>query len=173
MSITYILKSNFILRTRAKLLILHDDNFTRYIYKLRKAKLRICTCTGAIFEQGSEEVQSAFKFAILTYNKNVSGRRFELQAFVDIINTADAFKLSRLNVRPRLIPKCRNLPYPFFTRKSVKEIYDNPKNDKNKEDRDQKQKFRRADNNSVTGPPTDRRSCHIIFKVAKSRSHPK
>lgn len=97
MSITYILKSNFILRTRAKLLILHDDNFTRYIYKLRKAKLRICTCTGAIFEQGSEEVQSAFKFAILTYNKNVSGRRFELQAFVDIINTADAFKLSRLS----------------------------------------------------------------------------
>lgn len=52
---------------------------------------------GAIFEQGSEEVQLAFKFAILAHNKNVSGRRFELQAFVDVINTADAFKLSRLS----------------------------------------------------------------------------
>lgn len=52
---------------------------------------------GTIFEQGSEEIQSAFKFAILTHNQNVSGRRFELQAFVDVINTADAFKLSRLS----------------------------------------------------------------------------
>ncbi|XP_049961019.1 glutamate receptor 1-like [Schistocerca serialis cubense] len=32
---------------------------------------------------------------MLTHNKNTSGR-FELQAFVDVINTADAFKLSRL-----------------------------------------------------------------------------
>lgn len=53
--------------------------------------------TGAIFEQGSGEVQLAFKFAILAHNKNVSGRRFELTAFVDVINTADAFKLSRLS----------------------------------------------------------------------------
>ncbi|XP_059614013.1 glutamate receptor 1-like [Phlebotomus argentipes] len=51
---------------------------------------------GAIFEQGTDEVQSAFKFAVLNHNLNISARRFELQAYVDVINTADAFKLSRL-----------------------------------------------------------------------------
>ncbi|XP_066590291.1 glutamate receptor 1-like isoform X2 [Prorops nasuta] len=55
---------------------------------------------GAIFEQGTDEVQSAFKFAMLNYNQNVTRRggdgRFELQAFVDVINTADAYKLSKL-----------------------------------------------------------------------------
>ncbi|KAL5293227.1 GRIA2 family protein [Megaselia abdita] len=51
---------------------------------------------GAIFEQGTDEVQSAFKYAMLHHNKNESARRFELQAYVDVINTADAFKLSRL-----------------------------------------------------------------------------
>ncbi|XP_012264901.2 glutamate receptor 1 isoform X2 [Athalia rosae] len=51
---------------------------------------------GAIFEQGTDEVQSAFKFAMLNHNENVTGRRFELQAFVNVINTADAFKLSHL-----------------------------------------------------------------------------
>ncbi|KAL1375917.1 hypothetical protein pipiens_004558 [Culex pipiens pipiens] len=52
---------------------------------------------GAIFEQGTDEIQSAFKFAMLNHNLNVSSRRFELQAYVDVINTADAFKLSRLS----------------------------------------------------------------------------
>lgn len=52
---------------------------------------------GAIFEQGTDEVQSAFKYAMLHHNKNESARRFELQAYVDVINTADAFKLSRLS----------------------------------------------------------------------------
>ncbi|KAK9891998.1 hypothetical protein WA026_017479 [Henosepilachna vigintioctopunctata] len=51
---------------------------------------------GAIFEQGTDEVQTAFKFAMLNHNQNITGRRFELQAYVDVINTADAFKLSRL-----------------------------------------------------------------------------
>ncbi|KAF7283419.1 hypothetical protein GWI33_000622 [Rhynchophorus ferrugineus] len=51
---------------------------------------------GAIFEQGTDDVQTAFKFAISNHNQNDSGRRFELQAYVDVINTADAFKLSRL-----------------------------------------------------------------------------
>ncbi|XP_060535299.1 glutamate receptor 1-like [Cylas formicarius] len=51
---------------------------------------------GAIFEQGTDDVQTAFKFAMLNHNQNISGRRFELQAYVDVINTADAFKLSRL-----------------------------------------------------------------------------
>lgn len=53
--------------------------------------------TGAIFEQGTDEVQSAFKFAMLNHNLNVTARRFELQAYVDVINTADAFKLSKLS----------------------------------------------------------------------------
>ncbi|XP_020297371.1 glutamate receptor 1 isoform X6 [Pseudomyrmex gracilis] len=52
---------------------------------------------GAIFEQGTDEVQSAFKFAMMNYNnQNNTTRKFELQAFVDVINTADAYKLSRL-----------------------------------------------------------------------------
>ncbi|KAL3274875.1 hypothetical protein HHI36_019657, partial [Cryptolaemus montrouzieri] len=51
---------------------------------------------GAIFEQGTDEVQTAFKFAMLNHNQNMTARRFELQAYVDVINTADAFKLSRL-----------------------------------------------------------------------------
>ncbi|XP_017305182.1 glutamate receptor 1-like [Diaphorina citri] len=33
---------------------------------------------------------------MLTHNQNTTTRRFELQAYVDVINTADAFKLSRL-----------------------------------------------------------------------------
>ncbi|XP_043525676.1 glutamate receptor 1-like [Frieseomelitta varia] len=51
---------------------------------------------GAIFEQGADEVQSAFRFAMFNHNQNTTTRKFELQAFVDVINTADAYKLSRL-----------------------------------------------------------------------------
>ncbi|KAG7187772.1 hypothetical protein KM043_016812 [Ampulex compressa] len=54
---------------------------------------------GAIFEQGTDEVQSAFRFAMFNHNQNTTTRKFELQAFVDVINTADAFKLSRLICR--------------------------------------------------------------------------
>ncbi|XP_043287148.1 glutamate receptor 1 isoform X2 [Venturia canescens] len=50
---------------------------------------------GAIFEQGTEEVQSAFKYALANHNQN-NTRRFDLMAYADVINTADAFKLSRL-----------------------------------------------------------------------------
>jgi hypothetical protein len=53
--------------------------------------------TGAIFEQGSDEVQTAFKLAVFKHNQNNTERRFELQAYVDVIKTADAFKLSKLS----------------------------------------------------------------------------
>lgn len=53
--------------------------------------------SGAIFEQGTDEVQSAFKFAMLNHNQNVTARRFELHSYVDVINTADAYKLSHLS----------------------------------------------------------------------------
>lgn len=59
--------------------------------------IKTATIPGAIFEQGTDEVQSAFKFAVLNHNLNISARKFELQAYVDVINTADAFKLSRLS----------------------------------------------------------------------------
>lgn len=52
---------------------------------------------GAIFEQGSDEVQTAFKLAVFNHNQNNTERRFELQAYVDVIKTADAFKLSKLS----------------------------------------------------------------------------
>ncbi|XP_053623557.1 glutamate receptor 1-like isoform X2 [Plodia interpunctella] len=51
---------------------------------------------GAIFDQNTEEIQSVFKYALSMHNQNISSRRLELQAYVDVINTADAFKLSRL-----------------------------------------------------------------------------
>nr|QZH55024.1 ionotropic glutamate receptor 1 [Achelura yunnanensis] len=51
---------------------------------------------GAIFDQNTEEIQNVFKYALTLHNQNISSRRLELQAYVDVINTADAFKLSRL-----------------------------------------------------------------------------
>ncbi|XP_011559269.3 glutamate receptor 1 [Plutella xylostella] len=52
---------------------------------------------GAIFDQNTEEIQNVFKYAMTQHNQNISSRgRLELQAYVDVINTADAFKLSRL-----------------------------------------------------------------------------
>lgn len=60
-------------------------------------KLNFFICfPGAIFEQGTEEIRSAFEYALIRYN-NQSTRRFELSAGVDVINTADAFKLSRIS----------------------------------------------------------------------------
>lgn len=59
--------------------------------------------SGAIFEQGTDEVQSAFKYAIAIHNQNNTTRRFDLQAYVDVINTADAFKLSRLSEYEKLL----------------------------------------------------------------------
>lgn len=59
--------------------------------------LEISSFPGAIFEQGADDVQTAFKFAMLQHNQNITARKFEFQAYVDVINTADAFKLSRLS----------------------------------------------------------------------------
>ncbi|XP_046452212.1 glutamate receptor 1-like isoform X2 [Daphnia pulex] len=54
---------------------------------------------GAIFEVGTDEMQAAFRHAVAQFNRmneSANGRRYELQAFVDIISTADTVKLSRL-----------------------------------------------------------------------------
>ena len=54
--------------------------------------------TGAIFERGTDEMQAAFRYAVVQFNRiNETLRKFELQAFVDVINTADTYKLSRLS----------------------------------------------------------------------------
>ena len=51
-----------------------------------------------VFERGNEEVQSAFRYAVEQFNRvNETARKFELRAFVDLINTADTYKLSRLS----------------------------------------------------------------------------
>ena len=43
-------------------------------------------------------MQAAFRYAVIQFNRiNETGRKFELQAFVDVINTADTYKLSRLS----------------------------------------------------------------------------
>lgn len=49
---------------------------------------------------GTDEMQAAFRHAVAQFNRmneSASGRRYELQAFVDIIGTADTVKLSRLS----------------------------------------------------------------------------
>ena len=69
----------------------------RHEYKPVTERVLAYLIAGAIFEQGTDQIQSAFKFAMQNHNLNVTMRRFELQAYVDVINTADAFKLSRLS----------------------------------------------------------------------------
>ncbi|KAK2715401.1 hypothetical protein QYM36_010124, partial [Artemia franciscana] len=51
---------------------------------------------GVIFGQGTDDMQTAFRYALYLHNQNETGKRIELQAYVDVINTADSFKLSRL-----------------------------------------------------------------------------
>ncbi|KAK8395477.1 hypothetical protein O3P69_006269 [Scylla paramamosain] len=55
-----------------------------------------CTIRGAMFDQDSRVIQSAFLHAIQHYSQNTAGRRLQLHAFVGIISMADAFKISRL-----------------------------------------------------------------------------
>ncbi|XP_049886195.1 glutamate receptor 1-like isoform X1 [Pectinophora gossypiella] len=50
---------------------------------------------GVVFDQNTEEIQNAFKFAMVQHS-NPNRTRLDFQLYVDIINTADAFKLSRL-----------------------------------------------------------------------------
>nr|QZH55032.1 ionotropic glutamate receptor 11 [Achelura yunnanensis] len=69
-----------------------------YIFIYRQS-LTIISCDkipiGVIFDQNTEEIQNAFKLAMVHYlNPNQS--RLDIQVNVDLINTADAFKLSRL-----------------------------------------------------------------------------
>ncbi|XP_063855121.1 uncharacterized protein LOC135097250 isoform X1 [Scylla paramamosain] len=52
---------------------------------------------GAMFDQDSRVIQSAFLHAIQHYSQNTAGRRLQLHAFVGIISMADAFKISRLS----------------------------------------------------------------------------
>ncbi|XP_063857447.1 uncharacterized protein LOC135098951 [Scylla paramamosain] len=52
--------------------------------------------SGAMFDQDSRVIQSAFLHAIQHYSQNTAGRRLQLHAFVGIISMADAFKISRL-----------------------------------------------------------------------------
>lgn len=60
-------------------------------------------------------MQSAFKFAVLNHNLNISARKFELQAYVDVINTADAFKLSRLSKKLPRPARLKLLLTSYFT----------------------------------------------------------
>ncbi|XP_068222517.1 glutamate receptor 1-like isoform X2 [Palaemon carinicauda] len=54
---------------------------------------------GAIFDKDSTEIQGAFLHAMHQYNQNTTARHIKLHAYVDIISTADAFKISRLICR--------------------------------------------------------------------------
>ncbi|XP_028032174.1 glutamate receptor 1-like [Bombyx mandarina] len=50
---------------------------------------------GVVFDQNTEEIQNAFKFAMVQHSTS-NRSRLDFQLYVDVINTADAFKLSRL-----------------------------------------------------------------------------
>ncbi|XP_013179017.1 PREDICTED: glutamate receptor 1-like, partial [Papilio xuthus] len=50
---------------------------------------------GAVFDKSTDEIQDAFKLAVIQFS-NANKTRWEFQLYVDVINTADAFKLSRL-----------------------------------------------------------------------------
>lgn len=52
--------------------------------------------SGVVFDQNTEEIQNAFKFAMVQLS-SPNRTRLDFQLYVDIINTADAFKLSRLS----------------------------------------------------------------------------
>ncbi|KAF9799191.1 hypothetical protein SFRURICE_006451 [Spodoptera frugiperda] len=52
---------------------------------------------GVVFDQNTEEIQNAFKFAMLQHSNSANKSNLDFQLYVDIINTADAFKLSRLS----------------------------------------------------------------------------
>ncbi|CAH2103911.1 unnamed protein product [Euphydryas editha] len=64
-----------------------------------KNKIKLKIKGGLVFEQHSEEIQEAFKFAMVQYGNNMNKTRLDFQLFVDVINTADAFKLSRLKIQ--------------------------------------------------------------------------
>ncbi|XP_063632819.1 glutamate receptor 1-like [Cydia splendana] len=51
---------------------------------------------GVVFDQNTEEIQNAFKFAIMQHSTLNKTSKLDFQLYVDVINTADAFKLSRL-----------------------------------------------------------------------------
>lgn len=62
---------------------------------------------------GTDEMQAAFRHAVAHFNRQpegINGRRYELQALVDIISTADTVKLSRLSKLPPPIPPPTPLP---------------------------------------------------------------
>ncbi|XP_063887833.1 uncharacterized protein LOC135115221 isoform X3 [Scylla paramamosain] len=59
--------------------------------------LYVVEIEGAMFDQDSRVIQSAFLHAIQHYSQNTAGTRLQLHAFVGIISMADAFKIFRLS----------------------------------------------------------------------------
>jgi hypothetical protein len=86
----------FVLDAATNYTYLHFETEAVFI-RTTHLTFKLSVFSGAIFEQGTDEVQSAFKFAMLNHNQNVTARRFELHSYVDVINTADAYKLSHLS----------------------------------------------------------------------------
>ncbi|CAH0703355.1 unnamed protein product [Spodoptera exigua] len=83
---------------------LQNPNFLKVGNALVTPRLRVsmggadCLPSGVVFDQNTEEIQNAFKFAMLQHSNNANKSNLDFQLYVDIINTADAFKLSRLKI---------------------------------------------------------------------------
>lgn len=121
-------------------------------------------------------MQSAFKFAMYNHNLNTTTRKFELQAFVDVINTADAYKLSRLSeyesaslsAFAKSLFRSRIVPHATFF--SEKELYVYPDVDSARYQR-RKLNHRHSQrplNISQTSSNVDRRFARTRIRLAKS-----
>lgn len=89
--------------------------------------------SGVVFDQNTDEIQNAFKFAMLQHS-NANKSHIDFQLFVDIINTADAFKLSRLSKCLFLISKIRQNKFQslrnVYAKQNVIQTFDRNENEK-------------------------------------------
>lgn len=51
--------------------------------------------SGAIFTTATEDIQTAFRYALHVHNTNDSSSRFKVEPVVDVVDSDDPFKVSR------------------------------------------------------------------------------
>ncbi len=51
--------------------------------------------TGGIFTPGTEDLQTAFRYAIHLHNNNDSLNRFKVEPIIDIVDSDDPFKITK------------------------------------------------------------------------------
>lgn len=51
--------------------------------------------TGAIFTPGSEEMQTAFNYAIAAHNSNDTQARFKVETVLEVLDSDDSYKIGQ------------------------------------------------------------------------------